>query len=60
MKLSQQRIDRLTAGVQLFMVGIMAAFAFEREICIGDKAARKLRKKRLKAQAKKAKKKGLI
>lgn len=60
MKLSQRTIDRITACLQLFMVGLMAAFAFEREIRIGNKAARKLRKKRLKAQAKKAKKKGII
>lgn len=59
MKLSQRRIDQITACLQLIVVGIMAAFAFEREIRIGNKAASKLKKRRMKAEAKKAKKKGI-
>ena len=59
MKLSQKRIDQITACIQLFLLGIMGAFAFEREIRLGNKAANKLKKKRQKMEAKKAKKKGL-
>lgn len=56
MKLSQKRMNQITACIQLILLGIMGAFAFEREIRIGNKAANKLKKKRLKMEAKKAKK----
>ena len=59
MKLSQKHINQITACIQLFLLGVMGAFAFEREIRLGNKAANKLKKKRLKMEAKKAKKKGL-
>ncbi|MEE1242609.1 hypothetical protein [Frisingicoccus sp.] len=60
MKLSQKRINQITACIQLVLLGIMGAFAFEREIRIGNKAANKLKKKRLKREAKKAKRKGTV
>ena len=59
MKSSQQRINQITPCIQLVLLGIMGAFAFEREIRLGNKAANKLKKKRQKMEAKKAKKKGL-
>lgn len=58
MKLSQKRVNQITACLQLILVGIMGAFAFEREIRIGNKVTNKLKKKRLKKAAKKAKRKG--
>lgn len=60
MKLSQKRINQITACIQFVLLGIMGAFAFEREIRIGNKAANKLKKKRLKREAKKAKRKGTV
>ena len=60
MKLSQKRINQITACIQLVLLGIMGAFAFEREIRIGNKAANKLKKKRLKREAKKANRKGTV
>lgn len=59
MKLSEKRMNQITACIQLVLLGIMGAFAFEREIRLGNKAANKLKKKRQKMEAKKAKKKGL-
>lgn len=54
MKLTQKRTNQITACIQMVLVGIMTAFAFEREIRIGNKVKNKLKKKRLK----KAKRKG--
>ena len=59
MKLSQKHIDQITACIQLVLVGLMGAYAFEREIRLGIKAKNKLKKRRKKIEAKKAKKKGL-
>ena len=55
MKLTQKRANQITACIQMVLVGIMTAFAFEREIRIGNKVKNKLKKKRLK----KAKRKGI-
>ena len=52
MKLTQKRANQITACIQMVLVGIMTAFAFE--IRIGNKVKNKLKKKRLK----KAKRKG--
>ena len=59
MKLSQKHINQITACIQLFLLGLMAAFAFEREIRLGIKVQNKLKKRRQKLEAKEAKKKGL-
>ena len=48
MKLSQQQINHITACIQMILCGIMAAFAFEREIRIGYKVTNKLKKGELK------------
>ena len=53
MKLSQKRADQVTACIQLSLCGLMAAFAFEREIRIGYKVTNKLKKRRLKKEKRK-------
>ncbi|WP_178040343.1 hypothetical protein [Frisingicoccus sp.] len=53
MKLSQKRADQVTACIQLLLCGLMAAFAFEREIRIGYKVTNKLKKRRLKKEKRK-------
>ena len=53
MKLSQKRADQVTACIQLLLCGLMAAFAFEREIRIGYKVTNKLKKSRLKKEKRK-------
>ena len=53
MKLSQKRADQVTACIQLLLCGLMAAFAFEREIRIGYKVTNKLKKRRLKKENRK-------
>ena len=53
MKLSQKRADQVTACIQLLLCGLMAAFAFEREIRIGYKVTNKLKKRRLKKEERK-------
>ena len=57
MKLSQQRINQITACIQLVLLGIMGAFAFEREIRLGNKAANKLKRKDKKWKPKRQKRK---
>ena len=53
MKLSQNRINQITACIQMILCGIMAAFAFEREIRIGYKVTNKLKKRRIKKEKRK-------
>lgn len=53
MKLSQQQINHITACIQMILCGIMAAFAFEREIRIGYKVTNKLKKRRIKKEKRK-------
>lgn len=53
MKLSQKRINQITACIQMILCGIMAAFAFEREIRVGYKVTNKLKKRRLKKEKRK-------
>lgn len=53
MKLSQKRADQVAACIQLLLCGLMAAFAFEREIRIGYKVTNKLKKRRLKKEKRK-------
>lgn len=53
MKLSQKRINQITACIQMVLCGIMAAFAFEREIRVGYKVTNKLKKRRLKKEKRK-------
>ena len=53
MKLSQKRINQITACIQMILCGIMAAFAFEREIRIGYKVTNKLKKRRIKKEKRK-------
>ena len=53
MKLSQKRADQVTACIQLLLCGLMAAFAFEREIRIGYKVTNKLKKRQLKKEKRK-------
>ena len=53
MKLSQKRINQITACIQMILCGIMAAFAFEREIRVGYKVTSKLKKRRLKKEKRK-------
>ena len=53
MKLSQQQINHITACIQMILCGIMAAFAFEREIGIGYKVTNKLKKRRIKKEKRK-------
>lgn len=50
MKLSQKQINHITACIQMILCGIMAAFAFEREIRIGYKVTNKLKKRRIKKE----------
>ena len=50
MKLSQKQINQITACIQMILCGIMAAFAFEREIRVGYKVTNKLKKRRLKKE----------
>lgn len=58
MKLSQKRINQMTACIQLFLLGIMGVYTFEREIRIGKKVTQKLRKRYLKRRTKLEKRKG--
>ena len=53
MKLSQKRINQITACIQMILCGIMADFAFEREIRIGYKVTNKLKKRRIKKEKRK-------
>ncbi|MFR3436488.1 MAG: hypothetical protein ACLTSO_11690, partial [Coprococcus sp.] len=53
MKLSQKRINQITACIQMILCGIMAAFEFEREIRIGYKVTNKLKKRRIKKEKRK-------
>lgn len=53
MKLSQKRINQITACIQMILCGIMAAFAFEREIRVGYKVTNKLKKRRIKKEKRK-------
>lgn len=53
MKLSQQQINHITACIQMILCGIMAAFAFDREIRIGYKVTNKLKKRRIKKEKRK-------
>ena len=53
MKLSQKQINQITACIQMILCGIMAAFAFEREIRVGYKVMNKLKKRRLKKEKRK-------
>jgi len=53
MKLSQKRINQITACIQMVLCGVMAAFAFEREIRVGYKVTNKLKKRRLKKEKRK-------
>lgn len=53
MKLSQKRINQIAACIQMVLCGIMAAFAFEREIRVGYKVTNKLKKRRLKKEKRK-------
>lgn len=53
MKLSQQQINHITACIQMILCGIMAAFAFEREIRIGYKVTNNLKKRRIKKEKRK-------
>ena len=53
MKLSQKQINQITACIQMILCGIMAAFAFEREIRVGYKVTNKLKKRRLKKEKRK-------
>lgn len=53
MKLSQKQINQITACIQMILCGIMAAFAFEREIRIGYKVNNKLKKRRIKKEKRK-------
>ena len=53
MKLTQQQINHITACIQMILCGIMAAFAFEREIRIGYKVTNKLKKRRIKKEKRK-------
>ena len=53
MKLSQTQINQITACIQMILCGIMAAFAFEREIRVGYKVTNKLKKRRLKKEKRK-------
>ena len=48
MKLSQKQMNQVTACIQLFLCGIMAAVAFRREIRLGYKVNNKLKKEDLK------------
>lgn len=53
MKLSQKQINQITACIQMILCGIMAAFAFEREIRVGYKVTNKLKKRRIKKEKRK-------
>ena len=53
MKLSQKQTNQITACIQLILCGIMAAFAFEREIRVGYKVTNKLKKRRIKKEKRK-------
>lgn len=53
MKLSQKQMNQVTACIQLFLCGIMAAVAFRREIRLGYKVNHKLKKRRLKKERRK-------
>ena len=53
MKLSQKRINQIAACIQMVLCGIMAAFAFEREIRVGYKVTNKLKKRWLKKEKRK-------
>ena len=53
MKLSQKQMNQVTACIQFFLCGIMAAVAFRREIRLGYKVNHKLKKRRLKKERRK-------
>ncbi|MDD3222097.1 MAG: hypothetical protein EOM34_12490 [Clostridia bacterium] len=53
MNLSQKRVNQISACIQLILCGIIAALAFSREIRIGYKVNNKLKKRRLKKEARK-------
>ena len=45
MQLSQKRTNQLIAIIQLFLCGLMAVVAFKKEISLGYKVGKKLKRK---------------
>lgn len=50
--LSDKLANRIAAGIQLFLCGVIAALSFHREIKTASKVRNKLKKRRIKREAK--------
>lgn len=50
--LSDKMANRIAAGIQLFLCGVIAAMSFRREIKVASKVTNKMKKRRIKREAK--------